>query len=112
MATDGKHDTIVQEAINRVLAAERDATQAVARCEEQAKQELEAAREAAQRVRLRARQRVVVLHEQHGRQRERRLDAHLAEGTRPRDHPDPHLEEERIRRAVAKLAAALTGSDE
>ena len=81
MATDGKHDTIVQEAINRVLAAERDATQAVARCEEQAKQELEAAREAAQRVRLRARQRVVVL-----------LEVRVG--------------------VVAKLAAALTGSDE
>jgi vacuolar-type H+-ATPase subunit H len=112
MPAEGKRELEVQEAINRALAAEREASAAVDAAEANADALLAHAREQAQRIQQRAEQRATTLYERYGRLREKRIARHLAAATAESPHPDPKLEEERIAAAVTRVAAMLTGVDE
>ena len=58
MAGQGEHDANVQEAINRALAAEREASATVTRCEQEAASTLRLANEQAQQIQQRAERRI------------------------------------------------------
>ncbi len=109
MATDDRPELEVQEAINRALAAEREASAAVAKSEEEAEALLARSRERAQQIRQRGAQRAAALHERYGQLREKRIARKLAAATAVTPEIDPDEEKARIERAVARVAADLTG---
>jgi len=109
MATDDRPDLEVQDAINRALTAEREASSAVARSEAEAEALLASSRERAQQIRQRGAQRAAALHERYGQLREKRIDRELAKATASTPKVDPEEEKVRIERAVARVAALLTG---
>ena len=109
MPTEGKRELEVQEAINRALAAEREASAAVARAETEAEALLADARERARRLRQRAEQRATTLHETYGRLREKRIARELAATTAVEPTIDPRREKTRIAAAVERVAGLLTG---
>jgi regulator of protease activity HflC (stomatin/prohibitin superfamily) len=112
MSAEGKRELEVQEAINRALAAEREASAAVDRAEAEAAALRAQAREQAQQIRRHAEQRATTLHERYGRLRDQRIARRLAAATAEPAPLDPHDEQARIARAVARVAALLTGVDE
>ncbi len=109
MATDDIPDLEVQEAINRALAAEREASSAVARSEAEAEALLARSRERAQQIRQRGAQRAAALHERYGQLREKRITRELARATAENPRTDPDEEKTRIEEAVSRVAARLTG---
>lgn len=111
MSAEGKRELEVQEAINRALAAEREASAAVSSAETEANALLARSREQAQRIRQRAEQCATTLHERYGRLREKRITRELASATAETPHPDPKHEQERIAAAVSRVASLLTGVD-
>ncbi len=109
MATDDRPELEVQDAINRALAAEREASAAVARSEAEADALLARSREQAQQIRQRGAQRATALHERYARKREKRIARTLAAATAETPQVDPDEEKARIECAVARVAALLTG---
>jgi hypothetical protein len=99
----------VDAAIARVLQAERDAREAVQRCAREAEALLEQANERAREVARRAAERSVRVQQGSAAALQRRLDdltaqqARLQHSALPADTPD------RLRHAIAMLAAQLTG---
>jgi len=112
MPAEDQRTLDVQEAINRALAAEREASAVVSRTETEAEMLLARSREQAQRILQHAEQRATTLHERYGRLREKRITRELATATAETPHPDPKHEQKRIAEAVARVAALLTGVDE
>ncbi len=111
MAAGDQRELEIQQAINRALAAEREASAAVARAEREAEARLARSREAAQRIRQRGAQRAATLHESYAQQRDKRIARQLATATADTPDVDPRKEKARIDRAVAKVAARLTGEE-
>lgn len=99
----------VDEAMNRVLAAEQEARQAVEDCREEAAAILSAAEETAAAIERRTERRIRAAHQIADQAVERAL-AELA-GTRPvgSDALAPPADPERIGRAVATLADEIIG---
>lgn len=109
MASGDSREREVQQAINRALAAEREATAAVERARDEAEALLSRSREEARRLRQRGEQRAAALHERYGCAREKRVDREHAAATVDPPAPDPREEKARIARAVQRVAARLTG---
>ena len=105
---EGLADTIsVADAMREVLAAERDAEEAINRCQRECQSELEAAQAAARRIADRAEQTAQAIHgriERVAAQRAARHRAGLAD--QPGDL-DPQV----VAAAVERLAERLTGRE-
>ena len=104
----GDHDQ-VDLAINRVLQAEREAREAVARCRREALQSLEAAREQARRIRRRVDQRLILVQKRAEAGVERALSAGRSGGRRTDAAAFPSREQQqRLEAAIEALAAEMT----
>ena len=100
----------VEAAIAQVLAAERSAQDAVARAKDEAVAIAEAARAEGRALNERSERRIRALHAAFDRKVSAALAALEAEAARLATHQDLSDDEQaRIERAVAKLAADLTG---
>ncbi|HSQ70213.1 MAG TPA: hypothetical protein VLM41_09010 [Steroidobacteraceae bacterium] len=104
----GKPDTDTVAAINRVLAAEREMSEAVAAADREAQQILEAARAKRRRILERARQRATRMHARAAVELERAL-AEL-EATGDTEHDDEGGADAALAQAVQTLAERLSSA--
>lgn len=102
-------DAAIARAIDRVLAAERDAAAAIAAAQRDAEGVIEAARAERRRLLERARVRAARLHAAAQRRLERSIDRLKHGGTGP--GVDLGTLEQLTQQAVARLARRLTASD-
>jgi hypothetical protein len=103
-------DEAVEAAISKVLAAEREAREAVVACRRQAAERLEIARQEADLIGERCERRVQAIRQCHARVLAGRLSAFQDESNRLRQAYVPATEElVRLRHAVAALAGESTG---
>lgn len=98
--------------MNKVLAAEQAAAQAIEACKQEARASLNEATQHARRIAGRTDERIALIHQRTRQQLQRRLRdaeqaAHAAE--RARDSEDPRVAV--ISTAANDLAARLTGAD-
>jgi hypothetical protein len=105
------HRDAASDAMQRALAAEAEAREAIAGCQTQAEALREQARSDANRILERADQRVEWVHNHCARVLERRLAA-LEEGEPPTDDATPWADDATLSAAAEALAAALTTPEE
>lgn len=103
-------DAAIARAINRVLAAERDAADAIAAAQRDAEAVIEAARTERRRLLERARLRATRLHAAAQQRLQRELDALEDEAAAPR--LDLETLSDLTQQAVARLARRLTADHE
>lgn len=102
----------VDEAINRVLAAERDARKAVEQCRSEATHIIAAAEERARRISGRAEKRINAAHRIADRAVERALAELRGKVQERQGDRDSARDRERIDQAVATLVDEIIGADQ
>lgn len=101
---------VVDAAISKVLAAEREARESVAGCRRQAEERLDVARQEARLISERCERRIQAVRQCHAQALAERLSAFQEESNRLKKADVPTAEElARLRHAVAALAGESTG---
>jgi vacuolar-type H+-ATPase subunit H len=105
-----RHEDIVDQAIARVLTAEREAREAVERCREEARTDLARARGSAREVLDRADRRISAVHERCAKGLNLELDRLRAETQRiPREPSVDAATRQRLAIVIGRVAAEMTG---
>lgn len=98
-----------QQAMNRVLQAERDAEAAVADCENQAREVIHDARQRAQRIANRADERISMMKTRSSQQVAGEIKRREREQKTALQQQAPELDESGLAECITDIAAVLTG---
>jgi len=102
----------IDEAINAVLRAERDAKNTVEECRKEADRQLAEAREKARRIARRTDARITALHGRCSTATHREIETMLESEHEPETGLPRESEKEILRAAIKALATELTGGNE